>query len=72
MTERETITIPAPIARPGEMVEVQVYGEWHKGRVRAANWNLLSGHWRYEVTWGHGQYIAYRDDDRVRRVESES
>lgn len=72
MTDRETITIPAPVARPGEGVEVQVYGEWHRGTVRAANWHLLPGYWRYEVVWGHGQYVARRNDDRIRRVEGGS
>lgn len=73
MPDRETITIPAPVARPGERVEVMVEGEWRTdGRVEAANWHMLPGYWRYTVGWGHGQYIAYTNDDGIRRVEGGS
>lgn len=72
MPDRETLTIPAPIARPGERVEVMVEGEWHKGTVRMASWHLLPEYWSYTVVWGRGQYIAYANDDRIRRVEGGS
>lgn len=57
MPDAKTITIPAPVARPGERVEVlrmvrrggwQVE-EWLPGTILGAHYALREDHWYYDV-----------------------
>ena len=74
MPDRETITIPAPVARPGEAIEVRDGGYWKRATLFSARYTEQVGglvQWEYDVV-----YVADRKVTAVpyhvatRRVES--
>jgi hypothetical protein len=77
MTDRETITIPAPIARPGERVEVQHSGGLEQGTVRRRQYVLLddtnaNGRWEYSVEFRGMGWVSGCAEQHIRRVEGGS
>ena len=65
-----TITIPAPIARPGDRVEVmRVAGTddtWQRATLYARVWYAEEERWTYQTSWG------WFSADRIRRAEGNS
>lgn len=83
MADRETITIPAPIARPDETVEVLVHSVngpsvWMRGKVESADYRFTGdveppGWWDYSVVvrfgLDHREFVVAPSDEEIRRVE---